>query len=318
MPLDLNQMEKDFKNRSQGGMAGYWQPQEGDNRIRVLPHTLQYFDGPITDIGFRILVHYDIGPAGSKSRVVCPHTFDIAGDPEKGTPPKKHKCPICEWSVQLRNKGDDAAKALNSKIYARKRWIINVLDLNAQDKGIQPLECGSKIRDQIVSYCNPKWGDPLDIGAGRDFTLTMTIPQGQKKDKADYKVVPDPTNTSIKSKLPANWKEQIAKLATLVPKAMTYDQIRAVMDGIEDAGSGAADVAAAHSESTSASTSAPHTAAQTPASSDPVNPAPPPAQPPAADASGRPVGFGQEYSTLDTSKCAKCGAKIDCKAEFLR
>jgi len=319
MALNLKKTEEAYNssraNRSSIG-GDRWKPKENESSvIRLIPHTMEYFDGEVVDIGFLYLVHYNVGPEGAQTVVTCPRTYDVAGDPEKGVVPVRHRCPICEKVAELR-KGDEQQKSRASELGARRRYLMNILDMNAVDKGVQAYECGATVRDGIFAYCNQKYGDPMDITAGRNFTLTCVVPNGNKR-KTDYKIMPDLTQTSVKKILPQNWKEQIAKLKNMLPKAYSYEQIKGIMLGSAEQEKTIQEV----KEATEVQQQAPlyqPTPQQQPMQQQSVPQSQPVQQANVPVSTDVPPCFGEEYSTVATSKCQQsCSHNVACKAKYL-
>jgi len=321
MALNLKKTEEAYNssraNRSSIG-GDRWKPKENESSvIRLIPHTLEYFDGEVVDIGFLFLVHYNVGPEGAQTVVTCPRTYDVEGNPEKGIVPVRHRCPICEKVSELR-KGDEQQKARASELGARRRYLMNIIDMNAVDKGVQAYECGATVRDGIFAYCNQKYGDPMDIVAGRNFTVTCVVPNGNKR-KTDYKIMPDLTQTSIKKILPQNWKEQIAKLHTMLPKAYSYEQIKGIMLGSAEQEKTAQDVKTA-TENRQPSSQQHQPAPQQQPTPQQQEFQQPQQQAPTNQGSSNDAPlpcFGEEFSTVATSKCQTCASKVECRTKFL-
>jgi hypothetical protein len=314
MGLNLKKARETYekKTESKGGIADRWKPQGGENPIRVLPHTLKYFTEEIAEIAFTFFAHFEVGPEGAKEMVVCPKTLN-----------RKNRCPICEANAALAKTGDPADAAMANDMGIRRRYLMNILDLkNAETiaKGVQVLECGPSIHNEVLKWCNEKWGDPLDLEAGRDMTLTMTLPASGDKKRTNYSVEPDPAKTAVSAKLPTNWKEQIKKLETLLPPIKTYDEIKKILEGEVDYGAqgkegdGAAEAAPVEKAGTGAApaqASAPSTAKAK------LDPEKGPDKPP-EDPNKKPDCFGQKFS-MKSEKCKECSANSGdaCKSAFL-
>lgn len=313
MGLNLKKARETYekKTESKGGIADRWKPQTGENSIRVLPHTLKYFTEDIAEIAFTFFAHFEVGPEGAKEMVVCPKTLN-----------RKNRCPICEANAALAKTGDPTDAAMANDMGIRRRYLMNILDLkNAETiaKGVQVLECGPSIHNEVLKWCNEKWGDPLDLEAGRDMTLTMTLPASGDKKRTNYSVEPDPEKTSVSAKLPTNWKEQIKKLETLMPPIKTYDEIKKILEGEVDYGSQetggeATSAAAAPAEKKAAEATAPAGSGKPKA--DPERG--PDKQPEQAGDGKKPECFGQKFS-MKSEKCKACPANAGdaCKSAFL-
>jgi hypothetical protein len=292
MGLDLKKIKDNMEKKAQGGGIDRWKPTIGENYIRVVPHSLVYFTDSISTISFMYYAHFGVGPEGAQEMVVCPRSAN-----------KKNRCPVCEAAVLLRKGGNPSDQALANRLTGKRRHLINLIDLKNDTeiaKGIQIYECGGSVNDAIMQWCNEKWGDPIDLDSGRNLTLSMKVPGGDKM-RTEYSITPDPTTSSIKDKLPANWKDQIKKLETIVPVSKTYDEIKKIMEGEVDYGTAAtADAAPAHD----AGVAGP--AAQASAAV-PVEKKP----------GAQPDCYGKLYSTR-SHKCVDCTYNANCKVEFLK
>lgn len=309
MGLNLKKARETYekKTESKGGVADRWKPQAGENSIRVVAHSLKYFTEDIAEIAFTFFAHFEVGPEGAKEMVVCPKTLN-----------RKNRCPICEANAALSKTGDPGDAAMANDMGIRRRYLMNIIDLKSPEtiaKGIQVLECGPSIHNEVLKWCNEKWGDVLDLETGRNLTLTMTLPASGDKKRTNYSVEPDPERTSVSSKLPANWKDQIKKLETLMPQIKTYEEIKKILEGEVDYGNQEAEGAAPAAQAEAAP------AVQ--ASAEPASAAKPKADPskapvePAAPAK-KPDCFGQKFS-MKADKCKACPANAGdaCKTAFL-
>lgn len=299
MGLDLGKARENYQRKTEkGARPDRWKPTEGDNPIRVMPHDMLYFEDKVGgDIAYTYFCHFDVGPEGAKEWVVCPKTLN-----------RKNRCPICEAVAQLIKTGDPGDAAMANSMGIRRRYLMNVIDLkNDQEtaKGIQVLECGPTIHTEVLQWANVKWGDPLDFEAGRDLTLTMTLPDSKDMKKAKYSVAPDPDKTPIGNRLPANWKDQIRKLKTLVPEVKTYDEIKRILEGEMDYG----EPSEGAEEVTKAEAGVTNTAPQPQQQTAPV------AQP-SSEPMKAPDCFGKSFS-MRSEKCKACAFNATCKDTFL-
>jgi len=296
MGLDLKKIRSNLeKKASQSGGVDRWKPVIGENYIRVVPHSLTYFTDSIADISFLYYAHFGVGPEGAQEMVVCPRSAN-----------KKNRCPVCEAVAQLRKTGNPSDQALANRLAGKRRHLLNIIDLKDEKetaKGIQIYECGGSVNDAIMQWCNEKWGDPLDLEAGRNLTLSMKVPGGDKM-RTEYSITPDPTTTSIKDKMPPTWKEQIKKLETIMPAIKTYEEIKKIMEGEVDFV--AADTAGA---------AAPENQMGAGDKTD-AGPSVKKSETPLAEKKA-PDCFGKTYSTR-SQKCIDCVQNAVCKAEFLR
>lgn len=291
MGLDLKKIRSNLeKKASQSGGIDRWKPTIGENYIRVVPHSLLYFTDSIADISFMYYAHFGVGPEGAQEMVVCPRSVN-----------KKNRCPVCEAAAVLRKTGNPGDQALANRLTGKRRHLLNIIDLKDEKetaKGIQIYECGGSVNDAVLQWCNEKWGDPIDLEAGRNLTLSMKVPGGDKM-RTEYSITPDPTTSSIKDKLPAAWKEQIKKLETVMPAIKHYDEIKKIMEGEVDYGVTEAAAVSGQEAAVPVVERAPQEALVE--------------KKPAA----QPDCFGKLYSTR-SQKCIDCTYNANCKVEFLK
>lgn len=323
MGIDTARLKERFEKKS--GRADRLELHDGDNTVRLLPPSLEYMTDTVDYIAFEYKMHFQLGSEGDRKNEICPKSLD-----------PKSKCPVCEVVSMLYKTEQEDDKALASKIYAKKRFIFNVIDLENKDKGIQILEVGIKIYEAIVQFTvHPKWGDLLDLDVGRDITITKVNRKESKSKFEEYSVAPDPTIASTREYLPDNFKEAIGNLQKSIPQVKTYDELKAILEG----GESTVDMAAVKA---SAPISAP--TIDTPAEKAPVEETraktPPKAPAPAVQdkvvasepASGGPrtsplkmiekdgqqvpYCFGDLYAPR-RAECIPCQFKVDCRTKFL-
>jgi len=284
MAIDVSKLKEKFDKKT-SERTDRFNLQDGDNYLRILPPSIEYFSGDIDYISFEYLTHFNLGVEGDRKAEVCPKSNG-----------KAHKCPICEAVYKLYKNNTPEDKEMASSLRAKTRFIFNVLDLNAVDKGVQVLEVGPKIYEYIITFlANTKWGDLLDLDKGRNFTITKTAAKETSSGYVEYSVTPDPDMTSIREKLPKNYKELIAALKKQVPVPKTYEELKAILEGEE-----VEEKKSVTKEETS------HTA-QEPVVEEKKPPKP---------AGEKPACFGEEYGPK-ADKCVKCGVKDDCRKKFL-
>jgi hypothetical protein len=309
--VDYSKLREKFEHRKE--KADRMNMKDGDNNVRILPPSMAYFsdgDTKIDYIHFEFLMHFNLGVEGEKKAEVCPKSFG-----------KTYKCPVCEAVSLLYKTNTIEDKAQAGDLRAKKRYIFNVINLDDVEKGIQVMEVGPKIYEEIIKYAtNPKWGDLLDLDKGRNFVIEKKPKSETASGYVEYSVAPDPEPTSIKDLLPKGWKESLDKLAKQVPTAKTYDELKAVLEGTETAPE--APVQETESEKEEASVkkvvSAPVKTAVKKAVVA-VEKEEEPADEPADEVAGtKPDCFGEEYN-LRTRKeqCVKCPVKNECRDKYL-
>jgi len=231
MGLDIVKMREQSEKKA--GKENRFELQDGDNNIRILPPSLEYFSSNIPYFGYKYMMHYQLGVEGSKTAEVCPKTWE--------TVTTKIRCPICEVAAKLWATKDPEDEKLARKISKKTRYLFNVVDLNNKDKGIQIMEAGIQVHTDLKGFIeNPKWGDILDLDTGRDVVITKVSAKQSQSGYASYSAAPDPSVSSARGYLPKNFKEAIELLKNEVPKAKSYEELKITLEG----GEGAVDVGA--------------------------------------------------------------------------
>ena len=150
-----------------------WTPAEGPNYIRVLP--------PWNQLGLffkETKFHWNMGD----KPFACRKAFGLPD------------CFLCE----VADKSKEKNKAFEGAVRARKRFYINIVDLNDLGSGVQVYSCGVNVIRDIASYiADPKWGDITDINEGRNITL---VRKGKGRDSR-FSLKADPDKTQISSKV---------------------------------------------------------------------------------------------------------------------
>ena len=291
MGLDVTKLQERAERKS-AKRTDRFNLQDGENYLRLLPPSLEYLKEDVDYITFEYLMHYNLGIEGNRTAEVCPK---ILG--------KQHRCPICEVVFKLYKTQDATDKTLAGSIRAKGRHIYNVLDLNNLDKGIQIMETGPKIYDEIVKFiANPKYSDILDLDQGRNITITKTPGKESSSGFAEYDVIPDPDITSIKDRLPQNWKEQLIKLEKSIPVPKSYEEIRQILEGEDTSSEEVSAVTLDSVETTIVET----VVDKTP---DVIKEVP-------VDGK-KPECFGNDFGPKK-EECINCAYKIDCREEYLR
>lgn len=294
MGLDVSKLKEKFERKS-SDRGNRMELKDGDNELRILPPSLEYLADSVDYIGYEYLIHYNLGSEDDKQAEVCPKTFG-----------KGPKCPVCEAVSKLYRLNTPEDKALAGTIRAKKRHIFNVIDLREPDKGIQIMETGPKIYESIVVFVtNPKWGDLLDLDKGRNITITKTDAKKSGTGYIEYSVAPDPTQESIREKLPKEFKTAIAGLQKSIPVAKSYDDLKAILEGEPVSSAPVKDQRPEVVTNVSAGPSAA------------VSEKPAPSVQQEIKVEKNPVCFGKDYGPRK-EECTKCAVKSDCRTEFLK
>jgi len=284
MALDLEKLKSKYQEKQQGNLKiDRWEPKEGENNIRILPHSTEYFKGTVAEFVYAYLIHYNIG-SERKTAAVCPRGSVQAT-----------KCPICEASSVLYRSNDDKDKELASDLYHKKRYLANVLDLGNTEKGVQIYEFGPRVYNKLMKYvASGLFGDILDLEKGRNIILSKTIPGGNAR-MTEYDVIVSPEHTNITKYLPQDYLQKIDDLGKLVPKAKSYEDLKAILEGEEvSTDTSKANVTTEHNTKQEAATPIKEQVKK-----------------------DNPACFGKEFS-LKSAKCRACTVFDVCKIEFIR
>ena len=144
----FNKKLKDAK----GGFKGHWhiaapegmeswRPDEGDSLIRVMPAVDkdEFF-------AFEIFVHYNIGSDNSSHLCLKKNQKLIGGD---------GRCPICEEMSRLENAGDVDDEFIK-ELRPKKRYLMQIIDRDAEDKGVMVYDSPPTVGDAILDCCRSK------------------------------------------------------------------------------------------------------------------------------------------------------------------
>jgi hypothetical protein len=286
MALDLQKLREKYQQKSQGSlMIDHWEPKEGENSIRVLPHSTDYFKGTVAEFVYDYLIHYNLG-SERKTAAICP----------KSNNPNA-KCPICEASSTLYRSNDDKDKELASDLYHRRRYLANILNLNDLQKGVQIYEFGPTVYNKLMKYvASGLFGDILDLEKGRNVILSKTIPGGVAK-MTNYELIVSPEQSSIIKYLPQDYAQKIDDLGKTLPKSKSYEELKVILEGEETS----------NGETISSKTNI--TEEQPIKTETKVTVETPKLE--------TPTCFGKEFS-LKSAKCRACMVFDTCKVEFIR
>jgi hypothetical protein len=214
MPLS----REGLKRNSARSDTHQWRP--GDNLIRVLPPTKDYFTKDINNFDIKFFVHYNLGPEGSPP-VTCPRTFD-----------DKAPCPACAMARRLwrSESTKDLARSINRKV----RFVMNILDIE-QPNGVEIAEIGTKIHDPIVQAAlDPDSGDILDITQGRNFRVHLTPPSKETAGFPQYTTTASMKASSVKDILSktAGWADQLDNLKAKINPAPPVEEIEKMVRAV--------------------------------------------------------------------------------------
>ena len=212
MGLNIDALQANWNRKN----SKTWGLDDGENIIRLLPRSAAYFS-PTGDNGFafEFYTHYKVSE--SAPVVTCPTTFG-------------QKCPICEVVKKLRNSESPEDKQLVNDIKRATRYYYNVLNYSNLESGVIVLETGPMVYKQLIKFILRKeWGDFLSVQTGRNLIVTKTPPQ-HANDWMSYNVMPDPNPSNAEQYLLETWKDDVARLETLIEPAKSYEELTALID----------------------------------------------------------------------------------------
>ena len=128
-----------------GGGADFWNPPEGESRIRVMPPSAEN----IEEFWFVTGTHFNVGP--DERAVPCPELSGI-----------EESCFLCRLVKHLR-RGDEDEAAEAEAMGARPRYLLSIVDLEKPQDGVQVWPAPKTIFRQLKKF----WLNAEDYG---DFT----------------------------------------------------------------------------------------------------------------------------------------------------
>lgn len=142
-----------------------WKPNDGDNRIRILPPT---WDNP-SHYGLDIYVHYAVGP--DRGTYLCNHKM------------KEEDCPICdERAIARRDEDEKYAKELEAK----RRVLIYLIDRDHEKEGVQAWAMPWTVDRDIVKVSQDKaTGEVLPLDSPEDG-YDVEFEKKGTKDRTEY------------------------------------------------------------------------------------------------------------------------------------
>ncbi len=201
------------------GNSRYWKPKAGKNTIRVMPPWREDVD----EIGFEVGLHYGIGP--DESFFPCPRLSR-----------HKKKCFLCTMEQKLKDSSDDDDKAEAKQLRPTRRFLLNIVDMNDLESGVQVWQAGVRVYKDILSYISDSdFGDITDLEEGYDLTV---IKKGEKM-KTEYKVraakkpTPFPSPSVLETAPDAEeWLDKLPELDKLLEFASDAE-MQAAYEGLD-------------------------------------------------------------------------------------
>jgi len=163
--------------------VSFWRPEVGKNVIRILPH----WTGDMSKVFYKkARIHFGVGP--DKSRVICRKTDD-----------ERAECPICDYVAELSKSGRREDVFLARELQAKTRYVVNMVDVNDRESGVQVWEMGPGLFHDILVFWTDdedEYGDLDDLETGRHLTIRRT---GEGRTDTRYQVIPAPNSSKVSS-----------------------------------------------------------------------------------------------------------------------
>lgn len=143
-----------------------WKPNDGDNRIRILPPTW----AKAKHFGLDIYVHYGVGP--DRQSYLCLNKMEQDGG-----------CPVCEErEIARRDEDEKYAKELEAK----RRVLVYLIDRDHEKEGPQVWAMPWTLDRDIVKVCQDKSsGEVLEIDHPEEG-YDVTFEKKGSKDRTEY------------------------------------------------------------------------------------------------------------------------------------
>lgn len=168
----LEALREKLQNTNLGGgsRTQYFNAQEGENQIRVMPE--------VGNMGFfwqEVGVHY----FPDKRKCYCPRIFSEG----------ELACPICELVSDLYKAGDDDSREFASNLGVSRRFWINVISRDDEGAGPQIYTAPVSVFAYLSTLINdPDYGDITNVYEGTDVVVNKTKTGPRPRD-VDYQTV---------------------------------------------------------------------------------------------------------------------------------
>lgn len=217
--------------RGTGVGAKWWKPQNGENKVRILPPWAN--EGEFEGQFWReVAQHWNVSDE-IKGPVLCP----------KQTPGIHEECPICEFVEELKaRKGDAAAQELRKKLRAKVAFFLNIIDrkdpvYTAADVAewkkdrpdndvpfevgqpkIQTWACQPTIFDQVLAAVQVNEMDVTDLTEGNDFVVKKHPNKDPLLTRYEVQMIAKPSKSGISAEV------KLTDLS-LIGKKSTYEEL---------------------------------------------------------------------------------------------
>lgn len=195
---------REHLQKTGGGSDNRWfnikAPSRGEKasvQIRVLPPWSKRAKGFFY---YTVAQHYGFTVGGRGRALDCPESVEGKG----------YKCPVCVFIARLKNSGEVDHDKLQKRLFANRRYFVNVID-RAEPDAIKIYGSNKKFIEAILDASDdPDVGDITNAKTGRDITIVRT--GAGLKTRYSYRVrlksspvVFDPANLYQLDKDVSNW-----------------------------------------------------------------------------------------------------------------
>jgi hypothetical protein len=163
--------------------VSFWKPKVGKNLIRILPNK-RYLTETESVFFKKLRVHWNVGPSGR--RVICRKTLG-----------QKEECPVCSFVERLlaTGKSEDATEA--QSMQCSERYVMSIVDVNDQAKGIQIFECAkTTFNDILALFLDDEYGELDSLSTGRNIKIDRV---GTTRNDTKYTIFPSISASAVKS-----------------------------------------------------------------------------------------------------------------------
>jgi hypothetical protein len=203
--VNLDQVKEFYVKLQSGIGSNFWIPKSGVNLIRILP--------PKEEGLFfcEVRIHY------------LPNDFPIKCLRQDNEP-----CPICDLVDNLRKSESAEDVERSRRLSAKRRYLINIIDLDDLESGVQIYPAGREVLRQLLTYfVDPDWGDLTDPDKGYD----IVIEKAGSGLQTSYTVRPRKNPTPIPDK---SLLEKVVDLSSVFPK-VTQEEVTQKLINIQAA-----------------------------------------------------------------------------------
>ena len=178
MRKKLHRWNKDKERRQSGGR--FWRPEDGENRIRILPPKRG------DEFCLEYMRHFGI----LKRPVPCPQSIG-------------KRCPAHEVTAKLFKSRRSGDIELAKRLAGKRTFVTNIIDRNGDPNIPLVWEFGPQIYEQLLSYfADDEWGDITDGEKGYDVKIEKS---GEGLDTSyQVKVAKNPSKLK-------NWRKLMSK-----------------------------------------------------------------------------------------------------------